>query len=158
MTTTPRLLLAALALLLAGLLVGLQLGGDGSTSTTSPSPVPLPSNEAPSDPPSPPAPTNDDGNLEIVIGADGRLAAEGTTLIERAGVITLAIIGSHTEPLQLLIGTPDGAGSLLPDYTFTFETGVAGEGEITLAAGSYEIWTVPVAPGPESRLSLTITE
>jgi hypothetical protein len=155
MTTTPRLLLAALAILFAGVFAGLLLGG-GSTPATSP--APLPSNEAPSDPPSPSAPTDDDGYLEIVINPDGRLGAEGATLVERAGVITLAVIGAHLEPVQLLIGIPDGAGSLLPDYTFTFEAGIVGEGEITLAAGSYEIWTVPVTPGPESRLSLTITE
>ena len=93
-----------------------------------------------------------------MINPDGRLAAEGNILRERAGTISLAVLGAHLEPVKLMIGTLNSAGALLTQYTFTLEAGVVGESDITLTSGNYEIWTVPVAPGPESRLTLTITE
>ena len=152
--TRPRLLLLLGATATAFLLVGAGVGYLAGSALP-----PLPTNAVPStDPVNVTAPADGDGRIELVVDVDGRLVAEGSTITEPAGTLTLTIIGSHEAPIRILIGTPDGSGSLELRYDLPFAPRSVGEGEIELTAGRYEIWSSPVAPGPESTLTLIVTE
>jgi hypothetical protein len=148
-----------LLLLLAATATAFLLAGAGVGYLAGSALPPLPTNAVPSTGPVDVAASVDgDGRIELFIDADGRLAAEGSTITEPAGTLTLTIVGSHEAPIRILVGTPDGSGSLELRYDLPFAPRTVGEGEITLPAGRYEIWSLPVAPGPESALTLLVTE
>lgn len=152
--TRPRLFL-----LLAITASVFLLAGTGAGYLVGSSLPPLPDNVVPSTPPvDATEPADGDRRIELFIAADGRLVAEGSTITEPAGTLTLAVIGSHEAPIRVLVGTPDGSGTLELRYDLPFPPRSVGEGEISLPAGRYEIWSVPVAPGSESTLTLLITE